>query len=122
MLAKIKRYHSVVTLFILGSVVVPGLAKAGGDVPTPDVTVPSTEGSIDAVKQFIQKAANWALIITGAIAILLVIYGGIMYMLSAGDEKRAAKGKQIILYTLIGVAVIVGAYFIITLVMNFLGA
>ncbi len=118
MLAKIKSYHSMITLFILGLVVVPGLAKAG-DVPTPVVTVPGTSGSIEGIKDFIVKAANWALIITGAIAILLVIYGGIMYMLSAGDEKKAAKGKAIILYTLIGVAVIVGAYFIITLVMEF---
>jgi TRAP-type C4-dicarboxylate transport system permease small subunit len=74
---------------------------------------------IASINRYAQNVLNALVYISGALAITAVIYGGIMYMLSAGDEKRAQTAKRIIMYALVGVAVIVGSYFIISLTTTF---
>jgi archaellum component FlaF (FlaF/FlaG flagellin family) len=43
--------------------------------------------------------------IAGAAAVIALVVGGIMYVTSAGDEKRVEAAKNTILYAVIGVVV-----------------
>ena len=52
---------------------------------------------------------------------IMIIIAGIQYMTSAGNEERAAKAKKTILYTLIGVAIVVAVDFIIGLIGEIVG-
>lgn len=47
--------------------------------------------------------------IVGVLAVIMLVVGGGMYLFSAGDEKRASVGKQIVTYSLIGITVAVAA-------------
>jgi lysylphosphatidylglycerol synthetase-like protein (DUF2156 family) len=58
--------------------------------------------------------------IAGAIAVLTVVYGGVRYALSQGNPQETTKSKDIILNALIGLAIILSAFGIISLVTNFL--
>ena len=49
------------------------------------------------------------------LALLMVVWGGIIYMTSNGDEEKTRKGKRIIMYALIGVVIVTGIYGMITL-------
>lgn len=47
--------------------------------------------------------------IAGSIALIFIILGGIMYMVSAGDKERMEKAKNTLIYALAGFAIVVAA-------------
>jgi hypothetical protein len=53
-------------------------------------------------------------------ATIYIVYGGIMMMVSGGDEARYKAGKAIIKRTLIGLAWILGAWLIVNTLFKFL--
>jgi hypothetical protein len=59
-----------------------------------------------------------ALGLLGIIFVVLVIYGGFMYMTSAGESDKVKKAKNIILYAAIGVIIIFLAYALTTFIFN----
>jgi len=62
---------------------------------------------------------NWILAIAALIAVLMLIIGGILYVTAAGNSDRAKQARQTILYAVIGLIVIVLAYFVVAFVINF---
>ena len=60
---------------------------------------------------------NTALFVIGAIAVLMLIYGGIRYTISGGDEKAITAAKNTILYAVVGIVVAVLAFAIINFVL-----
>jgi len=77
-----------------------------------DVPPIKTEGNILA--NVLSTAYFWA----GVVAVGLIIYGGYMYVLSNGDPSRVKKAKDVILYSVIGLVVIILAFAITTIVIG----
>ena len=50
------------------------------------------------------------------IAAIMLIAGGISYMAAGGDPEKATKAKKLIINSLIGMAIVVGAVFLLALV------
>lgn len=65
---------------------------------------------------------NAALFLIGAISVLMLIYGGIRYTISAGDSKAVTDAKNTILYAIIGIVVALLAFAIVNWVLSSLGA
>jgi len=61
---------------------------------------------------------NTLLFILGAISVLMLIYGGIRYTISAGDEKNVTAAKNTILYAIVGLIVAILAYAIVNFVVT----
>jgi len=61
---------------------------------------------------------NAALFIIGAVSVLMLIYGGIRYTISAGDSKAVTDAKNTILYAIIGIIVALLAYAIVNFVLT----
>lgn len=53
---------------------------------------------------------------------LTVVIGGVMLVISAGSPGLAQQGKNIIKYSVIGVALVLGSYLIIDILLRVLGA
>lgn len=74
------------------------------------------------IKTVVIDIVNWVLGFLGIAAVILVIYGGILWMTSGGEDKRAKQGKMVLKNAVIGLAIILAAYvfvnFIITTVMG----
>lgn len=66
--------------------------------------------------------ARWILGITGSLALLFFIYGGVMFLISGGNSERVTKAKQIIIGAVIGLIIVFTAYMIIGFVMKTMGA
>jgi len=66
--------------------------------------------------------ANAALFIIGAISVLMLIYGGIRYTTSGGNEKGVTAAKNTILYAVVGIVVALLAYAIVNFVLTSLVA
>jgi len=54
------------------------------------------------------------------LAVIFLILGGIKYMMSQGDDEKATSAKKMIINALIGIAIILAATFILTIVEGFL--
>jgi hypothetical protein len=62
---------------------------------------------------------NWVLGFVASITVLMIIYGGYLYIVSGGDENLEKKGKDILIEAIIGLIIIITAY---TLVSSIFGA
>jgi type IV secretory pathway VirB2 component (pilin) len=58
------------------------------------------------LKSSINAIIGWALGSLGLIAVILIIYGGFMWLTAAGNEERISKAKQIISAAIIGLVII----------------
>ena len=85
------------------------------------VGLTATGGSCDAGKGLManfQTIANTLIFIVGAISVLMVIIGGLRYVLSGGDSAGLKSAKDTILYALIGVVVSVLSYALVAFVIS----
>ena len=57
----------------------------------------------------------------GLLFMVLVIYGGWIWMSAQGNEERVTKGKTLIIQAVIGLAIIIGARIIVELAILTLG-
>lgn len=80
------------------------------------LTAPSTEGydptltRATTLRQFVLNIARFVLGFLGLGAVMIVIYGGVLYVASAGNEENATKGKNAIKYAVIGIIIILGSF------------
>lgn len=61
---------------------------------------------IGDLPDFIVQTVRIFLTVVVVIAVVMVIWGGFLYITSAGEEDRAKQGKRTILYALIGLVLI----------------
>lgn len=54
----------------------------------------------------------------GIVAFVLIVYGGFMIMTAAGNEEKVETGKNVLLYAVIGLAIILSAYSITNYVIS----
>ncbi|MFH1744618.1 MAG: pilin [bacterium] len=66
-------------------------------------------GSTD-IPTLIGKVINSLLGIVGSIALLMFIYGGVVWMTASGNSQSVEKGRNIIMWAVIGLIVIFSSY------------
>ena len=66
----------------------------------------------------IQSALQLVFGLAGAIAFIVVVLGGLKYVLSQGNPQETAKAKDTIMYALIGLVICVFAFSIVSFVIN----
>lgn len=65
-----------------------------------------------------KKIIFWLYFILGIGAVIMVVYGGYVYMTARGNDAQTKKAKTILLYTVAGLAVAIIATAIVTIVVN----
>ena len=93
-------------------VVVPFVAQAV-EIPNPLLC--------DNAQCLVDKAGAIIRPIAIAIAIVMLIVSGIQYITSSGDEEKIRKAKKTMLYTVVGLAIVIAASFLIGVVQEILG-
>lgn len=80
-----------------------GIAKAY------EIGVPISGGktTYTSFNAYLVDLVNLAINIGGLIAILVIVYGGLLYVTSAGDEAKVKSAKDIIVGSLVGFALLV---------------
>lgn len=74
--------------------------------------------SLDGFVKIAIAVAAWILGITGSLALLFFIYGGFMFLISAGSSERVQKAKQIIIGAVIGVVIVLTSFLIIDFIIT----
>lgn len=70
---------------------------------------------------FFKNIVDTLIFLAGAIAVVVLIIGGIAYVTSTGDAARIKKAKDTILYAVIGLIVAILAYAIISYIIKSIG-
>lgn len=66
----------------------------------------------------IETVINVLLFVIAAVAVIMIILGGIKYVLSNGDSSQITSAKNTILYAVIGLVVALLSYAIVNFVVN----
>jgi hypothetical protein len=95
------------------------LAQSGilnlGDNPE---AVAAATGGETSFRGLILTIVNYALGFLGLLAVVMVIYGGVSYVASAGNDEAVGKAKKIIMYALIGIIIILLSFVIVRAVLG----
>lgn len=75
-------------------------------------------GDKTTLAQKIGKILNISTTFLGVIFLGLMMYAGFLWMIARGNEQEVAKAKNIIIYAVIGLAVVLAAYAITNLMMD----
>lgn len=65
-----------------------------------------------------KQITNTIIYIVGVIAVIMLIIGGIKYVVSGGDAKKVTDAKNTVLYAIIGLVICFFAYAIVNFVIN----
>lgn len=66
----------------------------------------------------LKEVINVMLYLAGAIAVIMIVVGGIRYITSDGDPGAATKAKSTIIYALVGLVIAVMSYSIVNFVVG----
>ncbi|EKD48110.1 MAG: hypothetical protein ACD_65C00121G0001, partial [uncultured bacterium] len=56
-----------------------------------------------SAREFILNVTNFALSFLGIVAVIIIIYGGFLYVTAGGKEEQTEKGKKSVMYAVIGI-------------------
>ena len=116
-------------LILAGLLVVPTVALAVAPAASAegDFTlkggVSSAQGTgVDQVstdpESLVKQFVNIFLFAVGALSVIMLIWGGIRYVLSGGDSGAVSSAKKTILYAVVGLIVAILAYAIVNFVIT----
>ena len=83
-----------------------------------------TSGSITTTGDLVTKIMdliNWVAWFVGLAAVVMGLYAGILFITAAGDATKVTTARNILLYSIVGIAVAVLAFSIISIVKAFIG-
>ena len=66
----------------------------------------------------IESIVNILIFVVGAASVIMIVIGGIRYVLSGGDANATQGAKNTILYAIVGIIVAAVAYSIVNFVLN----
>jgi hypothetical protein len=78
-----------------------------------DVGVPTIHENV-----LLRDILNLTYYVAGIIAVIVIIAAGIFYVISSGDAGRVAKAKNLLLYSVIGLIIVMSAFVITNFVIG----
>ena len=99
------------------AVLAPLAAFAGVDTGS-DLGATFSLGTGTDVKKAIINIVGFLLTFLGLIAVIIILYGGFLWMTSAGNEERVTSARSTLTAGLIGLIIILAAFAITQFVIN----
>jgi Type IV secretion system pilin len=140
MIQKIKRYALMITtiLTIAAPAVLPTMAASaacsnignqvaggaysaannGGSTSNTSLCTSTSGVNQDSVGVLASKIVNIFSIVVGAVAVIMIIYGGFRYITSGGDTNKVGSAKNTLIYAIIGLIIVALAQVIVHFVLN----
>ena len=86
------------------------VSKAPGQLVPVECAGPKGECGISQLATFVLTVTQWVLWIMGAGSLAMFIYGGFLWITSAGSQQRITDGLKIITNTVIAIVIILLAF------------
>ena len=108
--------QALLLLMLVSLVLLPAIALA--QAKQPQFTNPLGTASLEGI---ITTIIRFALSLVGILALGTLVWGGVLYIISLGDDGRIKQAKTIIFWAIAGLVVVALASVIISTVSGFLG-
>lgn len=124
---------SLVSMIMISSMFVLGPMKVHAQA-TPPPTNPAVDAACDGIaltgsncngpgargqiNDLIKDVVNILSVIIGVIAVVMIMIGGLKYIMSNGDPAQTATAKNTILYAIVGLVVVAMAQIIVKFVLT----
>ena len=95
-------------------------AQGGSLIDTtdnPDVVAGAT-GDATSFRILAKRIVDYFLTFLGFIAVLMIIYGGILYVTAAGEQEKIDTAKKILMYAAVGIIVILLSFAIVNTIIG----
>ncbi|MBD3330467.1 hypothetical protein GF354_02960 [Candidatus Peregrinibacteria bacterium] len=86
-----------------------------GDLPS---EIGAATGGETDLRALVLRIINYFLTFLGIVAVIFVIYGGVTYVTSAGNDEAVGNAKKIIMYALIGIIVILLSFVLVNAILG----
>lgn len=96
--------------------VLPAVALAATDFEEPPAPVTGPSDIVD----IIETVAGWMFGILIALAVVFLLYAAFLYLMSAGDQTKTAKAKNVLIYAIWALVIAVLAGGVAVFVKDFL--
>lgn len=115
--------HLAIAVVFVFSCVLPVTATVLAVNDTYQLTNPlggssANKKGITDVNEIVGKVIQAVLGILGSIALVVFMYGGFLWLTSAGSEEKVSAGLSAMLYAAVGIFVIFGSYAILNTVLS----
>jgi hypothetical protein len=119
--------HIASFALVLAVIVVPQAVSAAGTAFKWDMSVASDKAelfgiSIETPSNILTTIIGYILAIVAFLGVLMFIISGIMYLVSAGDEKKSASAKATMTNAIIGIIVALIGYVVMAAISTLVGA
>ena len=111
--------NKVVLTVLIGSVVLPLLALAQGNITGGITSVPPLQNV--NLTNIINAIVNWMLGLLIALAAVFIMVAAFYYLTSSGDEDKLKSAKNLIIYAVVAIAVGAISKLIVTIATRLLG-
>lgn len=88
------------------------------------LTIPllGTQGGSTGLGDVVSRVVAFLLYLAAILAVVYLIYGGIIYITAGGDAEKATKGRTALINAIIGIVIIALAFLIVRWVSSILQA
>jgi hypothetical protein len=115
---KIKRYLFITLLLVVFfNFLLTTAALASGVTFMGNPLAGDKPKSIGA-ETLVGRITKAAIAIVGSLTLVMVVYGGVMWLLASGNEEKVGKAKKILVWSLLGLIVVFSAYAILSFALS----
>lgn len=104
-----KKFMMVFRVFLVALVLFMPVLALGQVVPiiTDPIVPPSGPTlTLERIEELLRDIGTWLIMIAIVIAVIMIVWGGITYMLAGGDDTKAQAARTRIINGIIGAAVV----------------
>lgn len=94
----------------------------GNAINAPEPITITNPLNVSTPQLLIGRVINSILGVVGSLALVMFVYGGLIWMTSSGSSDQVKKGKDILIWAAVGLVIIFSAYGIIRFVIQGVGA
>jgi hypothetical protein len=93
---------------------------AGATLPCPDGTSTCDTGlpTVQATSASLQSILQVSFGVIGGIAVIMIMYGGLQFILAQGDPQNTVRARKTIIYAIVGLGIAISAEAIVTFVLG----
>lgn len=96
-------------LFLAAFSALPHVSSAATVVSCYMNPISYLSGSVDTVPKFLLALVDLIFLIAVPIIVICIIYGGFLFVMAGDNESQITKARTVILWTIIGAGVLLGA-------------
>lgn len=81
----------------------------------------NTAATLAQLTQVISRVISLALTFVGTASLMMILYGGFLYLNAGSDKGGADRARQTLTYAILGLVLAIAAWLILSLISSFLG-